>query len=117
MCLAEVQVLHRPPHPHRPGGVGFPAERIERGGQVIDRHDALPRVVDGVWMTSTTRRSHCRSPRTHIQASRCPHPQRSLYPILPCGYTGHGHHTLLYVSSQLRFSHANRSINRYRYGK
>jgi hypothetical protein len=36
---------------------------------------------------------------------------------LPCGYTGHGHHTLLSVSSRLPFSHATRSVSRYRYGK
>jgi len=38
-------------------------------------------------------------------------------PILPRVDTGHGHHTLLSVSSRLRSSHANRSVSRYRYGK
>jgi hypothetical protein len=59
------------PAPHRP-------ERIERGGHVSGRHDALPRGGDGVWMTSTTPRSHCRTPWAQTQLVAASVPERSL---------------------------------------
>lgn len=58
-------------------GAASRRERIERGGHVSGRHDALPRVGDGVWMTSTTPCSHCRNLSGRTQASRCP-PSRTV---------------------------------------
>jgi hypothetical protein len=59
MCLKGVLVPHRLPQPRTgPAGSDSRRERIERGGHARNCHDALPRVGDGVWMTSTTRRSH-----------------------------------------------------------
>jgi hypothetical protein len=49
MCLDEVLVPHRLPHPAPAGEVGFPRrEWIQRGGHVSGLHDALPQVGDGV---------------------------------------------------------------------